>query len=77
MELVEGDFFKSSNIPISDTIFMKWILHDWNDQLVNFFFYKIIYICIIYENIDLYNKMLLMINLIVLRNIEKLLRSFK
>ncbi|KAJ9550122.1 hypothetical protein OSB04_014167 [Centaurea solstitialis] len=27
---VAGDMFKS--IPLADTIFMKWILHDWSDE---------------------------------------------
>lgn len=31
VELVTGDFFDSSSIPKCDAIFMKHILHDWND----------------------------------------------
>ncbi|CAL9077305.1 unnamed protein product [Musa acuminata var. zebrina] len=30
VEHVSGDMFVS--VPQSDTIFMKWILHDWNDE---------------------------------------------
>ncbi|CAM9620359.1 unnamed protein product [Ascophyllum nodosum] len=31
VELVAGDFFDSSTIPKCDAIFMKFILHDWDD----------------------------------------------
>ena len=32
MELVVGDFFDVSTLPKCDGIFMKHILHDWNDD---------------------------------------------
>ena len=32
VDFISGDFFKPDTLPISDVIFMKYILHDWSDE---------------------------------------------